>query len=156
MKFIDLFAGLGGFHVAMEQLGHECVFACEIIEGLANLYEENFGIKPARDIRQIDVQDIPKFDILCAGFPCQPFSKAGKQAGMRDKIRGTLFDEIAKIIEYHRPKYFILENVPFIRNHDNELTWNYMVDKLQNQLGYHIDHKQSKVIVKGINCPLPV
>lgn len=142
MRFIDLFAGLGGFHVALEQLGHECVFACEIIEGLANLYEDNFGIKPKRDIRKIKIEDIPKFDILCAGFPCQPFSKAGKQAGMKDEVRGTLFDEIARIIEYHRPKYFILENVPFIRKHDNEITWNYMVDKLENQLGYHIDHKE--------------
>lgn len=142
MKFIDLFAGLGGFHVALERLGHECVFACEINEGLVNLYQENFGLKPARDIRKVIIEDIPRFDILCAGFPCQPFSKAGKQAGMKDQIRGTLFDELVKVIEHHRPKYFILENVPFIRNHNNEITWNYMVDKLENQLGYHIDHKE--------------
>lgn len=142
MKFIDLFAGLGGFHLAMEELGHECVYACEINDVLAKLYEENFSIKPERDIRKIKVDDIPKFDILCAGFPCQPFSKAGKQKGMTDKVRGTLFDEIVKIIAYHRPKYFILENVPFIRQHDNEITWNYMVDKLENELGYHIDHKE--------------
>ena len=142
MRFIDLFAGLGGFHVALEQLGHECVFACEINDALAKLYEENFGIKPEKDIRKIVIEDIQEFDILCAGFPCQPFSKAGKQAGMKDTIRGTLFDELVKIIEYHRPTYFILENVPFIRKHDNEVTWNYMVDKLENQLGYHIDHKE--------------
>lgn len=142
MRFIDLFAGLGGFHVALEQLGHECVYACEINDGLAKLYEENFGIKPEKDIRKIKIEDIPKFEILCAGFPCQPFSKAGKQAGMKDKVRGTVFDDITKIIEHHRPKYFILENVPFIRKHDNEVTWNYMVDKLENQLGYHIDHKE--------------
>lgn len=142
MRFIDLFAGLGGFHIALELLGHECVYACEINDGLAKLYEENYGIKPEKDIRKIKVEDIPKFDILCAGFPCQPFSKAGKQKGMTDKVRGTLFDEIVKIISHHRPKYFILENVPFIRMHDNEITWNYMVDKLENELGYHIDHKE--------------
>lgn len=142
MKFIDLFAGLGGFHLALEGLGHECVFACEINEPLAKLYEENYGVKVEKDIRKIKVEDIPKFDILCAGFPCQPFSKAGKQVGMTDTERGILFDEIVKIIDHHRPKYFILENVPFIRKHDNEITWNYMVDKLENKLQYHIDHKE--------------
>jgi len=128
--------GLGGFHLAMEELGHECVYACEINDALAKLYEENYGIKPEKDIRKIKVENIPKFDILCAGFPCQPFSKAGKQKGMTDEVRGTLFDEIVKIIAYHRPRYFILENVPFIRQHDNEITWNYMVDKLEKELGY--------------------
>lgn len=142
MKFIDLFAGLGGFHLAMEELGHECVYACEINDALAKLYEENYSIKPEKDIRKIKIDKIPNFDILCAGFPCQPFSKAGKQAGMTDKVRGTLFDEIVKIIAYHKPQYFILENVPAIRKHDNELTWNYMVDKLKNELGYYIDHKE--------------
>ena len=142
MKFIDLFSGLGGFHLALSELGHQCVYACEINDGLAKLYEENFGIKPDKDIRKIKVENIPKFDILCAGFPCQPFSKAGKQAGRTDKERGILFDEIVKIISHHKPKYFILENVPFIKKHDNEITWNYMVDKLENELDYHIDHKE--------------
>jgi len=142
MKFIDLFAGLGGFHVALEGLGHECVYACEINDTLAKLYEVNYGIKPEKDIRKIKIENIPKFDILCAGFPCQPFSKAGKQAGMNDTDRGILFDEIVKIIDYHRPKYFILENVPFIRKHDNETTWNYMINQLENKLGYHIDNKE--------------
>lgn len=141
MKFIDLFAGLGGFHLALEGLGHECVYACEINDPLAKLYEENYGIKPEKDIRKINVANIPKFDILCAGFPCQPFSKAGKQIGMTDTKKGILFDEIVRIIDYHRPKYFILENVPFIRKHEKETTWNYMVDKL-NKLKYNIDHKE--------------
>ena len=142
LKFIDLFAGLGGFHLALEGLGHKCIYACEINDALANLYEENYGIKPEKDIRKINIDNIPKFDILCAGFPCQPFSKAGKQAGMTDAERGVLFDEIVKIIDHHRPKYFILENVPFIRQHDNETTWNYMVDKLENELEYYIDHRE--------------
>jgi DNA (cytosine-5)-methyltransferase 1 len=141
MRFIDLFAGLGGFHLALSELGHECVYACEINESLANLYEENFGIRPDRDIRKIKIENIPKFDILCAGFPCQPFSKAGKQKGMTDKDQGTLIDEIIKIIAFHRPKYLILENVPSIRQNDNEATWNYLVNKLENKLQYYIDHR---------------
>jgi DNA (cytosine-5)-methyltransferase 1 len=150
LKFIDLFAGLGGFHLALDKLGHKCVFACEINEPLAKLYEENYGITPSKDIKKIKIEDIPKFDILCAGFPCQPFSKAGKQAGMTDKDRGNLFDEIVKILEYHKPKYFILENVPYIRQHDNETTWNYMVNQLEKKLDYHIDHKEFSPLDFGI------
>ncbi len=141
MKFIDLFAGLGGFHLALKKLGHECVYACEIHESLAELYKKNFNIEVARDIRKIEPSDIPKHDILCAGFPCQPFSKAGKQKGRKDKKNGNLFKEIVKILDYHKPKYFILENVPFIKQHDNEKTWKYMVRKLQGKLNYKIDHK---------------
>ncbi len=82
MKFIDLFAGLGGFHVALRRLGHECVFASEIDSVLQSLYASNFGLKAHGDIRQVDVSSIPPHDILCAGFPCQPFSKAGRQKGL--------------------------------------------------------------------------
>lgn len=141
MKFIDLFAGLGGFHLALGKLGHECVFACEINESLADLYKKNFKIETEGDIRKIELSDIPRHDILCAGFPCQPFSKAGKQKGRKDKKNGNLFKEIVKILEYHKPKYFILENVPFIKQHDNEKTWKYMVSKLQGKLNYKIDHR---------------
>lgn len=142
MKFIDLFAGLGGFHKALHELGHECVFASELDPNLRQLYELNWGIMPKGDIKKIvanDINSIPKHDILCAGFPCQPFSKAGKQLGREDD-RGTLFDEIVKILEFRRPKYFILENVPFIKQHDNEATWNYMQKKMTS-LGYEVDHK---------------
>ena len=83
MQFIDLFAGLGGFHVALSKLGHECVMASEFDVDLAELYERNFGIKPAGDIRKIKLRDVPCHDILCAGFPCQPFSKAGGQRGLQ-------------------------------------------------------------------------
>lgn len=140
MRFVDLFAGLGGFNLALKKLGHECVFACEINESLADLYKKNFKIEIEGDIRKIEPSNIPKHDILCAGFPCQPFSKAGKQKGRKDKKNGNLFNEIVKILDYHRPKYFILENVPFIRQHDNEKTWKYMVSKLQGKLKYKIDH----------------
>ena len=85
MRFVDLFAGLGGFHVALEKLGHECIFASEKKENLAALYEENFKIPVNRDITKIDISKIPSFDILCAGFPCQPFSKAVDQQGLEDK-----------------------------------------------------------------------
>ncbi len=143
MKFIDLFAGLGGFHKALDELGHECVFASEIDPVLQEVYKDNWGIKPAGDIKKIvynGIDKIPPHDILCAGFPCQPFSKAGKQLGMNDKERGTHFDEIVKILKHHKPKYFILENVPFIAKHDNEKTWKYMDFQLQ-QLGYSVDHR---------------
>jgi len=141
MEFIDLFAGLGGFHLALKKLGHKCVFACEINEPLVDLYKKNFRIEAQRDIKKIEPKDIPQHDILCAGFPCQPFSKAGKQKGMKDKKNGSLFNEIVEILSYHKPTYFILENVPFIKQHDNEKTWNYMVSKLQGKLKYTIDHR---------------
>jgi len=143
MRFIDLFCGVGGFHKALHELGHECVFASEINAPLRELYKINWGIEPKGDIKKIvksEINSIPKHDILCAGFPCQPFSKAGNQEGMDDKERGTLFDDIAKILEFRKPKFFILENVPFIRQHDNEETWNYMHRKLI-KLGYAVEHE---------------
>jgi DNA (cytosine-5)-methyltransferase 1 len=138
LKFVDLFAGLGGFHVGMKALGYECVFACEKNETLAKLYEHNFGIKCEGDIKDIKASDIPRHDILCAGFPCQPFSKAGKQKGFEDKQNGTYFiKDIARILDYHKPKYIILENVPHIKKHENEHTWEIISKKL-DKLGYNI------------------
>jgi DNA (cytosine-5)-methyltransferase 1 len=142
MRFIDLFAGLGGFHKALHELGHHCVFASELNPALREVYKMNWGIEPKGDIKKIvdnEIDTIPPHDILCAGFPCQPFSKAGKQLGREDN-RGTLFDEIVKILEHRTPKYFILENVPFIRQHDNEDTWKYMHGEL-TKLGYEVDHE---------------
>jgi DNA (cytosine-5)-methyltransferase 1 len=141
MRFIDLFAGLGGFHIALEKLGHECVFASEKKENLASLYEENFKIPVNRDITKIDIQKIPSFDILCAGFPCQPFSKAGDQLGLDDEKNGNLFDKLVEIINYHKPKYFILENVRNLKSHDNFNTWKYIENKLKKKLRYSIDDK---------------
>lgn len=140
MKFIDLFAGLGGFHKALHELGHECVFASELNSELREIYFENWKIKPHGDIRKVTSQNIdliPEHDILCAGFPCQPFSKAGKQLGRDDEGRGDLFDEIIKILNHRRPKYFILENVAFIAKHDEEKTWNYIKNELEN-IGYNV------------------
>ena len=141
LKFIDLFAGLGGFHVALHSLGHTCVFASEIDEELQDTYEKNFGIRPAGDIRKVAVTDIPPHDILCAGFPCQPFSKAGFQKGLKDTERGNLFFEILRILKYHQPSYILLENVPHIKKQDNGKIWKTIEADLR-AAGYYVDSKE--------------
>lgn len=138
MKFVDLFAGLGGFHVGLASLGHECVFACELDEGLQNVYEMNHGIRPAGDLRKIKSEDVPPHDILCAGFPCQPFSKAGAQDGFGCARNGTLFDEVVRIIDYRRPEYVFLENVPNLKSHNGGKTWQSIFTRLQ-ELGYEAE-----------------
>lgn len=143
MRFIDLFCGVGGFHKALSELGHSCVFASEIDTVLQNSYETSWGLKPHGDIKKIvksNIDLIPEHDILCAGFPCQPFSKAGKQEGTGDKERGNLFDEILKILKLRTPNFFILENVPHLANHNNEETWTEMKRKLI-RAGYKVDHE---------------
>ena len=113
IKFIDLFCGIGGFHQAFKLLpiASQCVFACDIDKECRVTYKNNYGIEPDKDITKIDIPKIPKFDVLCGGFPCQPFSKAGHQKGFNDKDRGNLFFNICEIIKYHLPSYIILENV---------------------------------------------
>ncbi len=123
MKFIDLFAGLGGFHQALRQRGGQCVFASELNPELSSLYEKNFGIPPMGDIREINPSSIPDHDILCAGFPCQPFSKAGKQKGLECPQWGDLFYYIVKILKIKKPRYLIIENVPNLVRHDRGKTW---------------------------------
>lgn len=141
MKFIDLFAGLGGFHLALSDLGHTCVFACEIDEGLRDLYKKNFGLKSKGDIRKVEIDKIPAHDILCAGFPCQPFSKAGDQKGLSCPKWGDLFNYVLKILRYHQPKYFILENVPNLSRHDKGETWIRMKRRIK-RLGYAVDDQR--------------
>lgn len=138
-RFIDLFAGLGGFHLALHALGHECVFASELKEDLQTLYKQNFPGTPIfGDITQIDPNDIPAHDIICAGFPCQPFSQAGKREGFKDsKKRGTLFDYICAIVAKHQPKYLFLENVQNLKTHDNGNTWKVIQEKLA-ELNYDV------------------
>jgi DNA (cytosine-5)-methyltransferase 1 len=138
MRFIDLFAGLGGFHQALEKLGHECVYASELNPELADLYERNFGIRPHGDIRE-SYQHVPAHDILCAGFPCQPFSKAGEQRGFDCPQWGDLFDFMIRIIDRHEPRYLIIENVPNILRHDGGKTWTRVRQRLE-QKGYEVDH----------------
>lgn len=127
MRFIDLFAGIGGFHCALDRLGHKCVFASELDPELQELYKVNFpscrnGV--SGDIRRPAVRDsIPAHDVLCAGFPCQPFSKSGTQRGTKDCARGTLFHEILSVLEDHRPTHVILENVGNFERHDQGRTW---------------------------------
>lgn len=135
--FIDLFAGIGGFHQAMTSLGGKCVFACDIDIDCRKTYEKNYGIQPAGDITQIDACDVPPHDILCGGFPCQSFSKAGKRLGFDDETKGTLFFDICRIIEYHKPKYAILENVRNLASHDKGNTWHVIHTKLTD-LGYNL------------------
>lgn len=135
--FIDLFAGIGGFHQAMEQFGGKCVFACDIDPDCRKTYEVNYGIKPAGDITQIHAGEIPPHDILFAGFPCQSFSKAGKRLGFEDETKGTLFFDICRILEYHKPKYALLENVRNLATHDHGNTWRVIHDKLIS-LGYDL------------------
>ncbi|MEL7588758.1 MAG: DNA (cytosine-5-)-methyltransferase [Prolixibacteraceae bacterium] len=142
MNFIDLFAGIGGFHVALSQLGHRCVYASEIVLEYRRLYHENFGIEASGDIKKENVLDIPPHDILCAGFPCQPFSKAGYQNGLSDEDRGTLFHDIARILSHHRPRYFILENVPNLEFHNKGKTWAVIRETLESELGYSVAHKK--------------
>lgn len=137
--FIDLFAGIGGFHQALSHFEAKCVFASEIDKHACQTYQDNYAIKPFGDITQIDEQDIPAHDILCAGFPCQAFSISGKQQGFND-VRGTLFFDIVRIIKYHTPKIVLLENVKNLAKHDNGNTLNVILTHL-NDLGYDVYHQ---------------
>ena len=137
MKFVDLFAGLGGFHQGLARLGHECVFASEIDPELADLYELNLGIRPAGDIRD-SFKDVPAHDILCAGFPCQPFSKAGGQKGFKCPEWGDLFDFVIRILRRRKPQFLMLENVPNLLRHADGKTWEEIGARLRD-LGYQVD-----------------
>lgn len=141
MRFIDLFSGLGGFHVAARALGGHCVFAAEIDEGLRQLYIKNHGIEPAGDIRDVKAEDVPAHDLLCAGFPCQPFSKAGEQMGWKDKKRGTVFWNIIQIIRERQPRLVLLENVAHFVKHDDGNTYRKVRAALEKE-GYEVDHHQ--------------
>jgi DNA (cytosine-5)-methyltransferase 1 len=138
MRFIDLFAGLGGFHVALRRLGHVCVFASELDANLREIYQRNFGIRPCGDIRATAVSEIPDHDVLCAGSPCQPFSKAGEQQGLTCPKWGDLFDRVLAILGDHRPAYLLLENVPNLTRHHDGKTWQSIQRKLR-EAGYTID-----------------
>lgn len=140
LRFIDLFAGLGGFHLALKKLGCQCVFACEADQALASLYEKNFRLRPHGDIREIDISSIPEHDILCAGFPCQPFSKAGKREGLDCPNWGNLIDYVIRILRLHKPRYFIIENVPNLVQHRNGETWRKITRQLK-LAGYNIESK---------------
>ena len=162
-KFIDLFAGIGGFHIAMESLGGECVFASEIDLFARKTYEHNFKKTNPKlfnknlfndDIRKINPIDLPDFDILCAGFPCQPFSQAGHKRGFNDthkSERGNLFFNIVEILESKKPQAFFLENVRGIVNHDNGNTFKIIREIIENELGYSFHYQ----VVKASDYGLP-
>jgi len=138
MRFVDLFAGLGGFHLALEQLGHQCVFACELDPALRDIYAQNFGLIPHGDIRLVKLETIPAHQVLCAGFPCQPFSKAGEQSGFDCPTWGDLFGRVAAILRHHKPEFVLLENVPNLMKHDGGETWAKVV-RLLKSAGYETD-----------------
>ena len=137
LRFADLFAGLGGFHLALSRLGHQCVFASEIDKTLREVYYNNFGMNPAGDIRQVDLASIPQHDILCAGFPCQPFSKARDYSGPGDPELSELYLQILRVIRHHHPQYLILENVPNFEKHEDGQTWEEVEGLLQRE-GYYV------------------
>ena len=137
-RFVDLFAGLGGFHLALKNLGGRCVFAVEWQGHLQDLYFENFGLRPAGDITAISPESVPNHDVLTAGFPCQPFSKAGEQLGFECTLQGNLFFNVAAILKAKKPSHFILENVPNLLKHDSGRTWIAIKRILEADLGYDV------------------
>ena len=133
-KFVDLFAGIGGFHIALESMGGRCVYANEWDKFAQEVYHDNFNIFPEGDITKVDESKIPDHDILCAGFPCQAFSISGKQLGFNDS-RGTLFFDVARIVKAKRPKVVFMENVKNFASHDNGKTLA-VVKATMKELGY--------------------
>jgi DNA (cytosine-5)-methyltransferase 1 len=134
IRYIDLFCGLGAFHAAFNSSKKfKCVLACDIDEGVRAIYNSNYGIEPVDDIRTINVDTMPEFDLLCAGFPCQPFSIAGNGEGFKDKEKGNLFYDILKIIDARTPKMCILENVKNLKTHDTGNTYKAIETELLNR-----------------------
>ena len=136
-RFIDLFAGIGGTRIAFENNGGECVFSSEWDPSCQKTYQANFGEIPHGDITKIDAKDIPDFDVLVAGFPCQPFSSIGKRQGFMHATQGTLFYDILRIIKHKKSKAFLLENVKGLTNHDNGNTFKTIIKALE-ELDYKV------------------
>lgn len=156
IRYIDLFCGIGGFRYAAQRafgdlgLSGECVFSSDIDVYARDAYEANFGERPAGDITKVDASDIPDFDILFGGFPCQAFSICGLQKGFEDKTRGTLFFEIARIIKEKEPQAFVLENVKNLASHDNGKTLQTILEVLEDELGYHVEYKLLNALDFGL------
>ncbi|MFO0599817.1 MAG: DNA (cytosine-5-)-methyltransferase [Myxococcaceae bacterium] len=148
-RFVDLFAGIGGFHIALSALGGRCVFASEWDKHAQKTYFTNFGLQPAGDITQVAMKDIPEHELLTAGFPCQPFSLAGvsknnalgRAHGFSHATQGTLFFNVKEIIAAKRPAAFILENVKNLESHDKGNTFRVIKETLTKELGYEVHHK---------------
>lgn len=148
MKFIDLFAGIGGIRIPFDELGYKCVFSSEWDKAACDTYEANFKERPCGDITKIQAKDIPPHDLLLAGFPCQAFSIMGKMRGFED-TRGTLFFEVARILDYHNPKVVLLENVKQLTTHNKGQTFKTILEVL-TELGYHIKWKVLNALDFGI------
>lgn len=173
-RFVDLFAGIGGLRLPFDELGGRCVFSSEIDKFAKQTYEANFEEVPSGDITDIPSVQIPGFDVLLAGFPCQPFSLAGvskltsldRKHGFDDPTRGTLFFEIKRLIASHRPRAFLLENVKHLRRHDGGKTYKLIKDTLEDELGYHVhdmvldachvvpQHRE-RIFIVGFDCDVP-
>jgi DNA (cytosine-5)-methyltransferase 1 len=173
ITYIDLFCGLGAFHAAFKTSSKfKCVLACDIDKGIRNIYKSNYGIEPVDDIRTIQVDTMPDFDLLCAGFPCQPFSIAGKGEGFNDKEKGNLFYDILKIIDVKNPKMCILENVKNLKTHDHGNTYktiehellkrNYIItSKIINSADYGSPQARQRIFIvatkhKPFTIPTPI
>ena len=148
-KFIDLFAGIGGIRLGFESVGGTCVFSSEWDTSACETYKANFGEQPAGDITKVKSDDIPDFDILLAGFPCQPFSIIGDKEGFNHETQGTLFFEIERILKDKNPAAFMLENVRNLTAHDNGNTFRVIRDHLQ-ALGYHVYAKVLNALDFGV------
>lgn len=159
-SFIDLFAGIGGIRLGFESVGGECIFSSEFDEDACRTYEANFGEHPAGDITKIDAEDIPDFDILLGGFPCQAFSIIGKKEGFANETCGTLFFDIERILKAKRPPAFMLENVRNLTAHDNGNTFKVIKAHLEalgykvyakvlNALDYGVPQKRERIIIVG-------
>jgi DNA (cytosine-5)-methyltransferase 1 len=146
--YIDMFCGIGGFHLAASSLGMKCVFACDVDEEVQKAYEHNFGLKPEGDIRLIKENEIPDHDLFCAGFPCQPFSIIGKRQGF-DDMRGTLFFEIVRILKAKRPRAVLLENVKQLTTSDKGNVIGRIESELK-ELDYHVAWKVMNALDFGL------
>lgn len=148
-RFIDLFAGIGGIRLGFEHVGGRCVFSSEFDEDACKTYEANFGEHPSGDITKIDAKDIPDFDILLGGFPCQAFSIIGKKEGFANETCGTLFFEIERILKEKLPSAFMLENVRNLTAHDGGKTFRIIKEHLES-LGYHVYAKVLNALDYGV------
>ncbi|MBM3938781.1 MAG: DNA cytosine methyltransferase, partial [Sphingomonadales bacterium] len=168
IRYIDLFCGLGAFHAAFNTSKHfECVLACDIDEGVRKIYEANYGLKPHGDIRKLDIPNMPDFDILCAGFPCQPFSIAGNGEGFKDTEKGNLFYDILHIIDGKNPKMCLLENVKNLKTHDDGRTYETIETELKkrgylvtsrccNAVDYGSPQARTRIFIVGTKMPFVI
>lgn len=148
LRFIDLFAGIGGIRIPFDELGYQCVFSSEWDKKACETYQANFGVMPYGDITRIEEKQIPPFDVCLAGFPCQAFSIMGKMQGFAD-TRGTMFFEVERILRFHKPKAILLENVKQLTTHDKGRTFRIILEHLA-ALGYHVKYKVLNALDFGL------